>query len=125
METEKKVEKPISKNDEKLIAVLCHALGALIIPLLVYLLKKDDSPYLAKQSKQALAWQAAASVALSIAGMLITTLAGFTFGLGAILYLALPPAGLAVFCVGLYAAYKCWNDQEYKYPFVQQIVNAI
>ena len=125
METEKKVEKPISKSDEKLIAVLCHGIGALIIPLLVYILKKDDSPYLAKHSKQALAWQAAASIGLSLAGMLITNLAGFTFGLGAILYLLLPPAGLVAFCIGLYAAYKCWNDQEYKYPLVQPIVDAI
>ena len=115
----------MSRSDEKLIAVLCHGVGALVIPLLVYLLKKDDSPYLAQQSKQALAWQAGATAVFSAAGMIITTLAGFTFGLGAILYLLLPPAGLAAFCVGLYAAYKCWKDEEYKYPLVQSIVDAI
>ena len=50
METENKSEKKMSRSDEKLIAVLCHGVGALVIPLLVYLLKKDDSPYLAQQS---------------------------------------------------------------------------
>jgi uncharacterized Tic20 family protein len=125
MENENKVEKPASKSDEKLIAVICHAVGALVLPLLVYLLKKDDSPYLAKQAKQALAWQAAATIAFTAVSMLISTLAGFTFGLGGLLFLALPPAGFAAFCVGLYAAYKCWNDEDFKYPLVQPIVDAM
>lgn len=125
METENTKPQTMSNGDEKLVAVLSHAVGALVIPLLVYLLKKDESPYLAKHAKQALAWQAAAGIGLTLASMLITTLAGVTFGLGAIFYLALPPAGLAAFCVGLYAAYKCWNDQEYQYPWVQKIVEAI
>ena len=119
------VQTPGKNSDEKLFAVLSHAVGALIIPLLIYLLKKDESPYLAKHAKQALAWQAAISIGLTVASMLITTLASFTFGLGGLLFLALPPAGFAAFCVGLYAAYKCWNDEEFKYPLVQPIVDAI
>lgn len=119
------VESQTGNKDEKLIAVLCHAVGALIIPFLVYLLKKDESPYLAGQAKQALAWQAAVSVVFTVASMLISTLAGFTFGLGGLLFLALPPAGLAAFCVGIYAAVKCWKGEDYKYPLVQPIVEAI
>ena len=118
------VESPNSPSDEKLIAVICHAVGALIIPFIVYLLKKDQSPYLAGQAKQALAWQGVVSIVFTVASMIISTLAGFTFGLGGLLFLALPPAGLAAFCVGLYAAVKCWNGEDYKYPLVQPIVQA-
>lgn len=109
-------------KDEKLLAVLGHALGMIIVPLVVYLVKKDQSPYLAKQAKSALVWQAAASVALTLAGMVISALAAATFGLGSLLFLLVPPAGLVAFCFGLYAAYKCWNEEEYEYPLIAPLL---
>ncbi len=127
METEIKNEAKDMKlkQDEKLIAVLCHALGMIIVPLAVYLIKKDQSLYLAFQAKQALVWQAAASVALIGASFAVGTLASLTFGLGGLLFLLLPPAGLVVFCFGLYAAYQCWIEKEYEYPLIKSIVDAI
>lgn len=113
-----------TNENEKIIAVVCHALGALVIPLLVYILKKDDSPYLARHAKGALVWQAGASIVLTLAGMVISALASFTFGLGAILFLVLPPAGLVAFCVGLYAAVKCWKGEEYQYPFIKPVMDS-
>ena len=113
-----------TNDNEKLIAALCHGLGAVVIPLLVYILKKDDSPYLARHSKSALVWQAAASIVLTLASMVISALASFTFGLGALFFLLLPPAGLVAFCVGLYAAVKCWKGEEYQYPFIQPLLDS-
>ena len=127
METEVKNEAKDMKlkQDEKLIAILCHALGMIIVPLAVYLIKKDQSPYLAFQAKQALVWQAVVSIALTVASFAVGTLASLTFGLGGLLFLLLPPAGLVAFCFGLYAAYQCWIDKEYEYPLIKSVVDAI
>lgn len=114
-----------TNENEKLLAVVCHSVGMVVIPLLVYLFKKDESPYLARHAKQALVWQAFVSIVCTIAGFAIGALATLTLGLGGILYLLIPPAGLAAFCVGLYAAYQCWEGKEYKYPLVQSLVASL
>lgn len=116
---------PQDNNNEKLLAVLCHALGMIVIPLLVYLLKKDESPYLAKHAKQSLVWQAVLSVVFTIAGFVISALAAVTFGLGALLYFIIPPLALVAFFVGLYAAYQCWIGKEYRYPMIQSLVESL
>lgn len=116
------LSKKSNQGDERLIAVLCHALGMLVIPLLVYLLKKDESPYLGAQAKQALAWQAACTVVFTAGSFLIGALATVTFGLGGLLYLAIPPLGLVAFCWGLYAAYQAWLGVYYRYPLIQPLV---
>ena len=47
-------------SDERVLAILAHALtfvSNIIAPLIIYLLKKDDSQYVAEQAKESLNFQ--------------------------------------------------------------------
>ena len=116
---------PKAKDNEKILAVVCHSVGMVVIPLLVYLLKKDESPYLARHAKQSLVWQAGVSIVCTVLSFVIGAIATLTLGFGALLYLLIPPAALVAFCIGLYAAYQCWEGKEYEYPMIQSLVNSL
>lgn len=111
-------------QDDKFIGVLCHALGMIVVPLIVYLLKKDDSPYLAAHAKQALIWQGGLSLIFGALTFAIGVIATFTFGLGGLLYFALPPAGLLFYLVSIYAAVKCFQGEEYEYPVLGSLAKS-
>lgn len=119
--------KPVPKDNsnEKILAVVCHAVGMLVIPLLVYIMKKDESPYLAGHAKQALVWQGVMSVFFTVLSFGIGAIATVTLGIGALLYFVVPPLAFIAFLVGLYAAYECWQGKEYRYPMVQSLVETL
>ncbi len=94
-------------SNERLAAVIAHA-GTLVAwflaPLLVYLLKRGDSRYVAFQSLQALLW--------SLAGTLVS----------------LATCGLAipVFMVWhVIAAVRTLDGREYEYPIVGKIARDL
>ena len=93
--------------NEKLGALIAHAgtfVAWTIAPLLVYVLKKDDSKYVAFHALQSLLW--------SLAG---TLLAALTCGL------AIP-----VFMVfHVIAVWKTLKDQDYEYPLVGEVARQL
>src|SRR5690349_4183724 len=67
-------------NDDKNIATVTHLAGTVFsfIPaLIIWAVKKDDSPYIADQAKEALNFQITVLIAQCIAGALILILVGF------------------------------------------------
>ena len=95
-----------SSND-RLAAVIAHAgtwFAWFLAPLLVYVLKRNDSRYVAFHSMQALLW--------SVAGTVVSAL---TCGVAIPVFLAFH----------IYAAYKLLKDEEYEYPLVGDMARGI
>jgi uncharacterized Tic20 family protein len=110
-------EVTVPSNDDKNIATITHLGGTVFsfIPgLLVWVLKKDDSAYIADQSKEALNFQITVLIAQFIAGVLAIILIGFLF-MGIIWLLNV------VFCI--IAAISTSKGETYRYPFCLRLIN--
>ncbi len=106
-----------ANSDEKNIAVITHLGGIFfnIFPaLIVWLLKKDDSPYLADQSREALNFQITILLAYCISGILVFVLIGFVL-LGVV--------WLANIILSLLAAIAASKGENYRYPFALRLIN--
>lgn len=104
-----------TSNDRNL-AALTHVSGiffSVLVPFLVWILKKDESPYLGEQSAEALNFQITMLIAQTAAGMSVMFLVGFVL---------LPAVVLANVVLSLIAAVKTSNGESYKYPFTIRIV---
>ena len=107
----------VPSNDEKNIVTITHLGGILFsfIPsLIVWLLKKDDSEYIAAQAKEALNFQITLLIAQFIAYILIFILIGFVL-LGLIWIFNV------VFCI--LAAISSSKGEFYRYPFTLRLIN--
>jgi uncharacterized protein len=107
----------VPTSDEKNIATVTHLGGTVFsfIPgLLVWILKKDDSAYIADQAKEALNFQITVLIAQFIAGVLAIILIGFLF-MGIIWLLNV------VFCI--IAAMSSSKGETYRYPFCLRLIN--
>jgi uncharacterized protein len=103
--------------DDKNIAVLTHLGGiffSFLPALIVWLLKKDDSPYLASQAREALNFQITMLLAYFISGILVFILIGFV--LMGILW-------LANIILSLLAAVAASKGEDYHYPFALRLIN--
>jgi uncharacterized protein len=110
-------ELTVPTSDEKNIATVTHLGGTVFsfIPgLLVWILKKDDSTYIADQAKEALNFQITVLIAQFIAGVLAIILIGFLF-MGIIWLLNV------VFCI--IAAMSSSKGETYRYPFCLRLIN--
>ncbi len=115
MSNEIKVMSP--SNDDKNIATVTHLGGTvfLFIPaFVVWFLKKDDSAYVADQSKEALNFQITILIALFIAQLLVWLLIGV---------ILLPLVWLIniVFCI--IATISTSKGETYRYPFCLRLIN--
>ena len=104
-------------SDDKNIATITHLGGTVFsfVPgLLVWLLKKDDSAYLADQAKEALNFQITMLIAQFIAWILVWVLIGF---------ILIPLIWLlnVVFCI--IAAISSSKGETYRYPFCLRLIN--
>lgn len=103
--------------DEKNIVVLTHIGGTVFsfIPaLIVWLLKRDDSPYIADQAREALNFQITVLIAQVISSILIVILIGFV--LMGIIWLA-----NIILCI--IAAVAASKGEYYRYPFALRLIN--
>jgi uncharacterized Tic20 family protein len=102
----KKKKKKGSSNDERQMAMFCHIgmlLGGFVIPLIIYMTKKDESRFIEKHAREAL------NFAFS---MLIYTLVGGLVTCG-IAVLVLSPLSL-YFCI--MAGMEANQGKMYRYP---------
>ncbi|MDP3679018.1 MAG: DUF4870 domain-containing protein [Methylotenera sp.] len=104
-------------SDDKNIATITHLGGTVFsfIPaLIVWILKKDDSAYIADQAKEALNFQITVLLAQFIAGILVFILIGFLFML--IIWVI-----NIVFCI--IAAISTSKGENYRYPLTLRLIN--
>jgi uncharacterized Tic20 family protein len=107
----------VPSNDDKNIATITHLGGILFsfIPaLVVWLLKKDDSEFIAAQAREALNFQITVLLAQFIAYVLVFILVGF-------LLLGLIWVFNIIFCI--IAAISSSKGEYYRYPFTLRLIN--
>ncbi|ABE48420.1 MULTISPECIES: DUF4870 domain-containing protein [Methylobacillus] len=108
---------PVPSADEKNIAVVTHLAGTVfsVFPaLFVWLLKKDSSPFIAEQAREALNFQITLLIGYAISSILMVILVGFL--LAGILWIA-----NLILCV--LAAIAASQGQEYRYPFTLRLIS--
>lgn len=98
-------------SDEKTMALLSHVLcfvGGFIAPLVIYLVKKDESPFVREHAKESLNFQITLIIMYIVSFILMFILIG-------ILLMAVLGIGALVFII--IAAIKANEGKLYKYPF--------
>lgn len=107
-------------NDERNLAIIAHLSGCIGIlgaglvgfvgPLVIYLLKKDTSPYVEVQAKEALNFQITIFLISLACGVLLA------ISCGALLPLIVVPMALQL-VFGIIAALAVRDGANYRYPF--------
>ncbi|MBN2313288.1 MAG: DUF4870 domain-containing protein [Sedimentisphaerales bacterium] len=97
-------------KDDKNMAMLCHILAiftGFLGPLIIWLIKKDDSPFVDRHGKEALNFQLTILIAWVASGLLSFVCIGF---------ILMPVVAVVdlVFCI--LAAVKTSRGEEYRYP---------
>ena len=119
-------------SDERTWAILAHVsilLAAITVGLLgpvaafvIWLVKKEESDYVAKQAMQSLIYQVAVAVLSWIMWIAIAVLSAVVIGI------CLIPLGilldLAAIGYGCYAAYVCSLGQEFRYPIIWDLIKT-
>ena len=104
-------------GDDKNIATITHLAGIVFSfapALIVWLLKKDDSEYIASQAKEALNFQITMLIAQFIAGILVWILIGF---------MLLPIIWLLNIVLCIIAAISTSKGENYRYPICLRLIN--
>lgn len=108
-------------TEQKIMAILAHlgylvgGISLIIVPLIMYLWKKDDY-FVADHSKQALV----AQTAVALLGVVISALT--MIFIGVLLMPVLAVVYLILLVTSIIAAYKAFQGESYKYPFIQDVV---
>ncbi len=105
-----------STSEERTLALLCHlggVIGSFVVPLIIWLVKKDQSKFLDDQGKEALNFQIMILIALLISFATTFILIGF------VLFPAVIVVNI-VFCIlgGLEAN----KGKLYRYPFTLRLI---
>jgi len=95
------------------LAGLITGIGFLLGPLLVWLLKKDDHPFIDEQGKEAVNFQITMHIAMFIGGVLAVLLIGIP-----ILFVV----GLVMVVLPIVAAIKANEGEHYRYPFIWRVI---
>jgi uncharacterized protein len=113
-------------DDERTWAIIAHLawlIGGPIGPFAVWLVKKDESRYVAFQALQEAVYQAVIVVAYMVLTALSIVASIPTFGLAVLccvpVLLAFWFAAIGYSC---YAAYQCSNRVDFRYPWLADFV---
>jgi uncharacterized Tic20 family protein len=104
-------------SDEKTMAVLSHILtfvAGFVAPLIIYLVKKDESPFVRAHAIESLNFQITLIIALVICFILMLVLIG-------VFLIAL--VGIAATVLVIVATIKASEGKIYKYPFTLRVVS--
>ena len=90
-----------------LVGLIGNGLGFLIGPLAVWLLKREDDPFIDSQGKEAVNFQITMFIALIISGILVLVLIGFVL---------LILVGILMVVFPIIGAIKANDGTPYRYP---------
>ena len=116
MDAEQPLYKP--NNDERILAILSHILAivpgiGILGPLVIYLVKKDDSPFVAANARESLNFQITIILGYIIWCILIVVLIGI---------LMLWVWGIINTVLVIIATIKASEEKIYRYPFNLRLV---
>ncbi|WP_282937858.1 DUF4870 domain-containing protein [Paenibacillus sp. RC67] len=103
-------------SEERNLALLSHVLCIIIgviAPLIIWLIKKDESAYVAEHAKESLNFQISMIIYSFVAGLLCFAVIGFVL---------LPLVGLfALICI-IIATVRASKGQIYEYPLTIRLI---
>jgi len=108
---------PEPDKDAKNMGMLCHLLGIFTVwlgPLIIWLLKKDSSPFVDDQGKEALNFQITAFIAILVCIPLVPV-----FCIGAILIAAIQITRIVL---GILATVAATKGVAYRYPLTLRLI---
>jgi uncharacterized Tic20 family protein len=125
-------------QDDRLLAVASHLsflVGFwLVVPIVVYAIKRKESPFVAFQALQSAVLQVIFGGTMTVgavAWVVLGVFAGLTRSPAAVMVLTLVPAlamgvaFLALLGIHLYAAFASWQGRSWNVPFAASIARAI
>ncbi|MEU5860506.1 DUF4870 domain-containing protein [Nonomuraea sp. NPDC047529] len=107
---------PRRGSDDTTMAMLAHLLGLLVSwvgPLIIYLMKKDESPYVRDQAAEALNFQITMFIGYLVAGVLTVVLVGL---------LLFPIVWIVSLIFHIQAAVATNRGENYRYPFAIRLI---
>jgi len=103
-------------ENERLLAILSHALtlvAGFLAPLIIYLLKKDESSYITEHAKESLNFQITLAIFYVIGFVTLIFLIGF---------IILPAIGILHLVLVVVATVKAADNKFYRYPFSIRLI---
>lgn len=116
----KEVDSSSVSSDEKTWAVLVHLssfVAGFIVPLIVWLLKRDEWPFVGDQAKEALNFNL--SVMIYSIALLVATL---TVILAPLTFLAFPALMIFFVVMVIMAAIKSSEGKKFRYPLCLRLI---
>ena len=120
-EEQQQIESQPSK-DERTWAMLCHfsafaglifPFGNFLAPLIIWLIKKEELPFVEDQGKEVLNFQISMTIYLLISGMLCIILIGIPIVIGLVIY---------CFIITIIAAISANDGTPYRYPINLRLI---
>lgn len=105
----------LPSQEIRTLGMLAHLLGILgfLGPLLIWLIKKDDDPFIDDQGKEALNFQITMLIALIASGLLMFVCIGF---------FTTPALAIADLVMCIMAGMKANEGVKYRYPFTLRLI---
>jgi len=109
-------------KDERLWGMLCHLLsfsgylipfGSVLAPLIIWMIKKDEMPFVDDQGRESLNFQLTMLIAVIVSGILCLVLIGFLM-LGVVLIFQI--------VVVIMASIKANDGVKYRYPYTIRFI---
>ena len=104
-------------SDERTIAMLAHLItfvSSFIGPLVIYLVKKDESAFVGDQAKEVLNFHLSVIIYAIVAALSVLVLIGFVL---------LPALGVFVFVVTIIGAIRSYEGKAYRYPLCIRFIS--
>jgi uncharacterized Tic20 family protein len=103
-------------QDEKNMALMAHLLSLItgfVAPLIIWLIKKDQSSFVEQHAKEALNFQISVYIYGVVSGILVVVLIGI---------IMLFVLGVAAFILIIIATLKAAQGESYRYPFTIRLL---
>lgn len=111
----------MAESEEKTMGMLAHILGGVTCvlgPLIIWLIKKDESPFVDDQGKEALNFQITVLIAYVAAGIV-----GMIPVIGCLSALAIPAVGIASLVFAILGGLESNKGVIYRYPFAFRFIS--
>ena len=104
-------------KDERMWGMLCHLgglagfafpFGNVIVPLVIWMVKKEDMPFVDDQGKESLNFQITVAIAMAVCFLLSFIVIGF---------LLMPIVGIGALILVIIAGTKANEGERYRYPW--------
>lgn len=111
----------LPESDERTMGMLAHILGGVtnfLGPLIIWLIKKDESPFVNDQGKEALNFQITVAI-----GYLVLAVLSFIPVVGCVTSILMMAVWIAGLIFGILGGLEANKGKVYRYPFALRLIS--